>query len=64
MRNLKVEFEKYYNRYSELNKEVEELMVEYKKLSDREKEELVLVIDKMENEIKELLDKMYEIENM
>ena len=64
MRNLKVEFEKYYNRYSELNKEVEELMVEYKKLSDREKEELVLVIDKMENEINELLDKMYEIENM
>ena len=64
MINLKVEFEKYYNRYSELNKEVEELMVEYKKLSDREKEELVLVIDKMENEIKELLDKMYEIENM
>ena len=64
MINLKVEFEKYYNRYSELNKEVEELMVEYKKLSDREKEELVLVIDKMENEIKELLDKMYEVENM
>ena len=53
MRNLKVEFEKYYNRYSELNKEVKELMVEYKKLSGKEKEELVLVIDKM-----------YEIENM